>query len=42
MANKSLLDFLSPTTDNIQTGPVVDIEQPFDLKPTLINMVQAS
>ena len=42
MANKSLCEFSAPTTDNIRTGPAVDIEKSFELKPTLINMVQAS
>jgi hypothetical protein len=42
MANKSLREFLAPTTANIWTRPVADIEQNFELKPTLINMVQAS
>jgi hypothetical protein len=42
MANKSLHEFSTPTTANIQTGPAADIEQNFELKPALINMVQAS
>jgi hypothetical protein len=42
MANKSLREFSAPTTDNIHTGPAVDIEKTFELKPALINMVQAS
>jgi hypothetical protein len=42
MANKSLREFLAPTTDNICTGPTADIEKSFELKPALINMVQAS
>jgi hypothetical protein len=42
MANKSLREFLAPTMDNIWTGPAADIDRPFDLKPALINMVQAS
>jgi hypothetical protein len=41
MANKSLREFSAPTTDNIRTGPTVDIEKSFKLKPVLINMVQA-
>jgi hypothetical protein len=28
--------------DNIRTGPAADIEKSFELKPALINMVQAS
>jgi hypothetical protein len=42
MANKSLREFSAPTTDNIHTGPAEDIDRPFELKPALINMVQAS
>jgi hypothetical protein len=42
MVNKSLREFSTPTTNNIWTGPAVDIDRPFELKPTLINMVQAS
>jgi hypothetical protein len=42
MANKSLREFLAPTTANIWTGPAADIEQNFELKAALINMVQAS
>jgi hypothetical protein len=42
MDNKSLSEFSSSTTDNIRTGPAADIDWPFELKPTLINMVQAS
>jgi hypothetical protein len=42
MANKSLREFSAPTTDNIRTGPATDIEKSFELKPALINMVQAS
>jgi len=40
---RSLREFSAPTTDNIRTGPVVNVgDQPFELKPALINMVQAS
>jgi hypothetical protein len=42
MADKSLREFSTPTTANIRTGPVAEIEQNFELKPALINMVQAS
>jgi hypothetical protein len=42
MANKSLRKFSAPTIDNIRIGPDEDIDQPFELKPVLINMVQAS
>jgi len=42
MANKSIREFLAPTTDNIHTGPAIDIDRTFELKPGLINMVQAN
>jgi len=42
MADKSLREFSAPTTANIRTGPAVDIHGSFELKPALINMVQAS
>jgi hypothetical protein len=42
MANKSLHEFSTPTTANIRTGPTIEIEQNFELKLALINMVQAS
>jgi len=42
MADKSLCEFSAPTTANIHTGPAVDINGSFQLKPGLINMVQAS
>jgi hypothetical protein len=42
MANKSLREFSAPTTDNIRTRPAADIDKSFELKPALINMVQAS
>jgi hypothetical protein len=42
MADKSLREFLAPTTANIRTEHTVEIEQNFELKPALINMVQAS
>ena len=42
MANKSIREFLAPTTDNIRTGPAVEIDCNFELKPRLINMVQAN
>jgi hypothetical protein len=42
MANKSLREFSAPTTANIRTGSAAVIEQNFELKPALINMVQAS
>jgi len=42
MANKSPREFSAPTTANIYTRPAVDINGSFELKPALINMVQAS
>jgi hypothetical protein len=42
MDNKSLREFSAPTTDNIHTRSAVNIEKSFELKPALINMVQAS
>jgi hypothetical protein len=43
MANKTLCEFSTPTTANICTRPAVDVgDNGFELKPALINMVQAS
>jgi hypothetical protein len=43
LANKSLREFFAPTTDNIHTRSEVNVgENGFELKPMLINMVQAS
>ena len=43
MANKTLHEFFASTTANIHTGPTINIgDNGFELKPTLINMVQAS
>ena len=43
MANKTLREFSAPTTANIHTGPAINIgDNAFELKPALINMVQAS
>jgi hypothetical protein len=43
MANKTLHEFFAPTTANIRTRPKTDVEENgFELKPALINMVQAS
>jgi hypothetical protein len=43
MANKTLREFSAPTTANIRTGPQTNVgENGFELKPALINMVQAS
>jgi hypothetical protein len=42
MANKSLREYSAPTPDNIRAGPTVTGDDAFELKPALINMVQAS
>ena len=43
MANKTLHKFSAPTIANICTAPTVDVrDNGFELKPALINMVQAS
>ena len=43
MADKTLHEFSTSTTANICTGPAINIgDNAFELKPTLINMVQAS
>ena len=43
MANRTLLEFSTPTTANIRTGLTVNVgDNGFELKPALINMVQAS
>jgi hypothetical protein len=43
MANRTLHEFSAPTTANIHTEPQTDVwEIGFELKPALINMVQAS
>jgi hypothetical protein len=43
MANKSLREYSAPTPDNICTGLIVVVGNvAFELKPALINMVQAS
>jgi hypothetical protein len=43
MANKTLHEFSAPTTENIHTGPQVNVgEDGFELKLALITMVQAS
>jgi hypothetical protein len=43
MANKTLREFSAPTTANIRTGPAVNMgDEGFELKPGLINMVQAN
>jgi hypothetical protein len=43
MANKTLREFSTPTISNIRTTPAFDVgDNGFELKPALINMVQAS
>jgi hypothetical protein len=43
MTNKTLHEFSAPTTANIRIGLAVNVgEEGFDLKPALINMVQAN
>jgi hypothetical protein len=43
MANKSLREFSALTTPNIRNGPEFNVgDNRFELKPALINMVQAS
>jgi hypothetical protein len=43
MANRSLREFSTPTTANIRTGQTVNVgDNRFELKPALINMVQAN
>ena len=43
IADKTLREFSAPTTANICIGPVINIgDNAFELKPALINMVQAS
>jgi hypothetical protein len=43
MANKSPREYSAPTSDNIRTILTVAVgSAPFELKPVLINMVQAS
>jgi hypothetical protein len=43
MADRSLREFSAPTTANIRTGPIVNVgDNGFELKPALINMVQAN
>jgi hypothetical protein len=42
MAEKTLLEFSAPIVENIRTGPTLETEDlQFELKPILINMVQA-
>ena len=43
MADRTLRKFSTRTTANIQTGPTVNVgDNGFELKPALIDMVQAS
>ena len=43
MADKTLYEFSAPSMANIHTGPKINIgDNAFELKPALINMVQAS
>jgi hypothetical protein len=43
LANKGLREFSAWSTANIRIGPDVNVgDNGFELKPTLINMVQAS
>jgi hypothetical protein len=43
MANRSPREYYAPNPDNIRTGPIVVVgDATFELKPALINMVQAS
>ena len=43
IADKTLCEFSTPTTANIHTRPNVNVgDNGFELKPALINMVQAS
>ena len=43
MADKTLCEFSTPSTENIRTGPTLKTNNlEFELKPNLINMVQAT
>ena len=43
MADKTPCEFSAPTTANIRTRPTINVgDNGFELKPTLINIVQAS
>ena len=43
MAEKTLLEFSAPSTESIRTGPTLKTNNlEFKLKPSLINMVQAT
>jgi hypothetical protein len=43
MADKTLCEFFAPSTKNICTKPTLNTDNlEFELKPSLINMVQAT
>jgi hypothetical protein len=43
MANKTMREFSAASTENIRTGLELDTnDSEFELKPSLINMVQAT
>jgi len=44
MADKSLREFFAPSIENILTGPTLEVngDLDFEIKPSLINMVQAT
>ena len=43
MADKTLCELFAPTMTNIRTGPITNVrDNGFELKPALINMVQAN
>jgi hypothetical protein len=43
MAEKTLCEFIAPSTENIHTEPTLNTNNlEFELKPSLINMVQAT
>jgi hypothetical protein len=43
MAKKTLPEFSAPRVENIRIGPTLQLENlEFELKPSLINMVQAT
>jgi hypothetical protein len=43
MADKTLREFYVLSTENIRTGPTLNTDNlEFELKPSLINMVQAT
>jgi len=41
-ANKTIREFSAPTTDNIRTGLAAEIDNNFELKSGLINVVQSN